>query len=338
MPPASGSVPVTVVLGEEELLAERAVAEAVEAATGRLGSGTTVEEVRGAALPDGFAMGLATASLFGGGRVVVVEEAEALDGPARAAVLALAADPSPATAVVLRTAAPGRQPKFFKDLQPHAAVVQVARLRPSERASWLRAEVRRLGRKADEAAIAALSDTVGQDLRELAGAVAKLHVAVPPPTVLTAAHVTEFLAQTADRGIFELTDAVFAADPATALDRLDALLDQGEDAIRLLGFLASQLRLLLRVADHPGVSDGQLAQLLGGGTRDWQVKRARAQARRFHPEDLRRALDLIAEADFDIRNGTASQRLLLELVISRLAAAGTPSAPGGRGRAATRPG
>jgi DNA polymerase III delta subunit len=71
--------------------------------------------------------------------------------------------------------------------------VLVARLKPSERASWLRAEVRRLGRKADEAAVAALGDTVGQDLRELAGAVAKLHVAVPPPTVLTAGHVTEFL-------------------------------------------------------------------------------------------------------------------------------------------------
>jgi DNA polymerase III subunit delta len=338
MPPAPGSVPVTVVLGEEELLAERAVAEAIEAATERLGPGTTVEEVRGGALPDGFAMGLATASLFGGGRVVVVEEAEALDGPARAAVLALAADPSPATAVVLRAAAPGRQARFFKDLQPHAAVVQVARLRPSERASWLRGEVRRLGRKADEAAVAALIDTVGQDLRELAGAVAKLHVAVPPPAVLTAGHVTEFLAQTADRGIFELTDAVFAADAATALDRLDALLDQGEDAIRLLGFLASQLRLLLRVADRPGVPAAQVAQLVGGGTRDWQVERARRQLRRFHPEDLRRALDLIAEADFDIRNGTASQRLLLELLISRLAAADTPSPPAGRGRAATRPG
>jgi DNA polymerase III subunit delta len=150
MPTPPGSVPVTVVLGEEELLAERAVADAVAAAAQRLGPGTAVEEVRAGALPDGFAMGLATASLFGGGRVIVVEEAETLDGPARAAVLALAADPDPATAVVLRAVAPGRQAKFFKDVQAHAAVVQVAKLRPSERSSWLRAEVRRLGRKADE--------------------------------------------------------------------------------------------------------------------------------------------------------------------------------------------
>jgi DNA polymerase III subunit delta len=324
-----GSVPVTLVLGEEELLAERAVADAVAVATERLGPGTSVEEVRGGGLPDGFAMGLATASLFGGGRVVVVQEAEGLDAPAREAVLGLAADPAAATAVVLlatRPVAPGRQGKFFKDLQRDAATVLVAKLKPSERSSWLRAEVRRLGRKADEAAVAALVDTVGQDLRELAGAVAKLHVAVPPPTVLTAGHVTEFLAQTADRGIFELTDAVFAADAATALDRLDALFDQGEDPIRLLGFIASQLRLLLRVADHPELPKGQVAALLGGGVRDWQVDRARRQLRRFRPGDLLRALDLIAEADAHIRNGTSSPRLLLELLIARLARAGAPAA------------
>jgi DNA polymerase-3 subunit delta len=227
--------------------------------------------------------------------------------------------------VVLRAAAPGRQATFFKDVQRDAATVLVAKLKPSERSSWLRAEVRRLGRKADEAAIAALVDTVGQDLRELAGSVAKLHVAVPPPTVLTAGHVAEYLAQTADRGIFELTDAVFAADAATALDRLDALIDQGEDPIRLLGFIASQLRLLLRVADHPELPKGQVASLLGGGVRDWQVDRARRQLRRFRPGDLHRALDLIAEADAHIRNGTSSPRLLLELLISRLAGAGAPA-------------
>jgi hypothetical protein len=123
-----GSVPVTLVLGEEELLAERAVADAVAVARERLGPGTSVEEVRAGGLPDGFAMGLATASLFGGGRVVVVQEADGLDATAREAVLALAADPAAGTAVVLRAAAPGRQTKFFKDVQRDAATVLVPTL------------------------------------------------------------------------------------------------------------------------------------------------------------------------------------------------------------------
>jgi DNA polymerase III subunit delta len=338
MPARPGSVPITLVLGEEDLLAERAVAEAVAAAIERLGPGTSVEEVRAGALPDGFAMGLATPSLFGGGRVVVVQEADALDQAARDAVLALAADAGAGAAVVLRAAGTGRQARFFKEVQRQAATVLVARLKPSERASWLRAEVRRLGRKADEAAGAALLDTVGQDLRELAGAVEKLHVAVPPPAVLTAGHVAEFLSQTADRGIFELTDAVLAADAATALDRLDAMFAQGEDPIGLLGMLARQLRLLLRVADHAGEPASQVAQALGGGVRDWQVERARRQARNFRPEALRRGLDAVAEADAQVRNGNLPSRVLLELVVARLAGSGTPprTAPRTAPRAASR--
>ncbi len=334
MPSRTGFAPTTIVLGEEDLLAERAVADAVAAARDELGPETTVEEVQGGALPDGFAMGLATASLFGGGRVVVVHGADALDASGRQAVLAVARDPSPGTVLVLRAAGVGRQGRFFKDLQEHAQVVTLARLRPSERASWLRAEVRRLGRTADDAAITALLDTVGHDLRELAGAVAKLHVAVPPPEPLRAGHVTEFLTQTADRGVFELTDAVFGGDAATALGHLDSLLGQGEDVLGLLGMLARQLRLLLKVSEYPNAPSGQVAQAIGGGLRDWQVDRARRQARKFQPEVLRRALDMIAEADAGVRNGSLPSRLLLELVVTRIASAG---APGAGAAARTRP-
>jgi DNA polymerase III subunit delta len=326
MPTRTGFAPITLVLGEEDLLAERAMADAVAAARDELGPETTVEEVQGGSLPDGFAMGLATASLFGGGRVVVVQGADALDVTGRQAVLAVARDPSPGTVLVLRAGGVGRQAKFFKELQQHAQVVTVARLRPSERASWLRAEVRRLGRKADEAAVTALLDTVGHDLRELAAAVAKLHVAVPPPEPLRARHISEFLTQTADRGVFELTDAVFAGDAATALGHLDSLLAQGEDVLGLLGMLARQLRLLLKVSEHPNAPSGQVAQAIGGGVRDWQVDRARRQARKFQPEVLRRALDVIAEADAEVRNGSLPSRLLLELVVARIASAGAPAA------------
>src|SRR6266516_2264573 len=233
----TGFAPVTLVLGEEELLAERAVSDAVDAARAELGPETTVEEVQGGSLPDGFAMGLATASLFGGGRVVVVQSADSLDAGGRQAVLAVARDPSPATVIVLRAEGVGRQGKFFKDLQEHANVVTVARLKASERSSWLRAEVRRLGRKADDGLVAALVDTVGQDLRERAGA-----------------------------------------------------------------------------------PSGEVAQALG--LRDWQVRKLTAQARRFHPSVLRRALDLIAETDAQIRNGTPSPSVALELVVARIAIAG----------------
>src|SRR4030095_3086082 len=108
---------------------------------------------------------------------------------------------------------------------------------------------------------------------------------------------------------------------ATALDRLDALIDQGEDPIRLLGFIASQVRLLLRVPGAPEPPHGRVARPRRAGARRGRRTGPPRQLRRFRPGDLPRALDLIAEADAHIRNGTSSPRLLLELLIARPAGA-----------------
>jgi hypothetical protein len=57
--------------------------------------------------------------------------------------------------------------------------------------------------------------------------------------------------------------------------------------------------------------------------RDGQVEWTPRQARKFRPDDLRRGLDLLAQADADVRNGTLPNRLLIELVITRLASVGS---------------
>ncbi|HKF00608.1 MAG TPA: DNA polymerase III subunit delta [Actinomycetes bacterium] len=317
MPPAVP--PPTIVLGEEELLADRAVAAAVEEAVRALGEGTVVEQVRAGALPEGFVLGLSTLSLFGGGRVLVVEDAHELDQQARAALLDAAGDAGGGTVLVLRAPGTGRQARFFEELGRSAKVVRTPKLRPAERTRWLKSELRARDRKADERAVATLLELTGGNLRTLAGAVAKLHVAVPPPAPITAADVQEHLSRTAERGIFDLTDAVLAGDLQSGLGHLAALLDQGEDPIGLLSMLARQLRTLLRVADHPGAPAAGVARLLGGGVRDWQVERARRQLRRWQPEQLRRGLAAIAEADVEIRSGALPGRLAVELVVAHLA-------------------
>ena len=321
MPSTAAPPAVTLVIGDEELLAERAVTAAVRAATDALGPGTAVEQISAGSLPEGFAMGLATASLFGGGRVVVIDQAQELDARAREAVLAVASDPDPQTILVLRAPAPGRQAKFLNEVGKHGEVVKTPKLKPADRTRWVKAELRARKRKADDRAVAALIEQAGSELRDLAAAIYKLNVAVPPPASITADDVTNHLTRTAEHGIFELTDAVFAGNCRGALALVDALIEQGEDPLGLLSLLARQLRLLVRVADHQGTSSSRVAELIGGGVRDWQVDRAKRQARRYDPAQLRRGLAAIAEADTEVRSGALPPRILLELVVARLAGA-----------------
>jgi DNA polymerase-3 subunit delta len=320
--PTSTPAHVTLVIGDEELLAERAVRAAVGRAEAELGEGTEVEHVHAKALPDGFALGLSTPSLFGGGRVVVIDDAQELDAQARAVVLDLAKEGLPGTVLVLRAPTAGRQAKFLTEVGKLANVVRVAKLKPSERRAWAKAELRELGRRADERAVAAILELVGADLRELAGAVAKLHLAVPPPAPITEPLVRDHLTAAAERTVFEMTDAVFSGDAATALDYLAALFEQKEDPMRLLSLIAGQVRRLLQIRAHDGASPARIAQLVG--IPEWQVKKALPQARRYRPEQLRHALDRIAEANAQIITGALPSRLLLETLVARLSA-GTPS-------------
>jgi DNA polymerase III subunit delta len=315
--PTATPANVTLVLGDEELLAERAVHAAVRQAEAALGEATEVSQVHAKGLPDGFALGLATPSLFGGGRVVVIDDAQELDAQARAVVLGAARDGMPGTVVVLRAATPGRQAKFFTELGKFANVVKVPKLKPSERRAWVKAELKSLDRRSDERAVAALLELAGADLRELAGAVAKLHLAVPPPAPITEPLVRDHLTAAAERTVFELTDAIFAGDAATALDYLASLFEQKEDPMRLLSLLAGQVRRLLQVRAHDGASPARIAQLIG--IPEWQVKKALPAARRYRPEQLRRALDRIAETNTFIMTGAMPTRILLETLVAGLA-------------------
>src|SRR6185437_7391807 len=101
----TGSAAVAVVVGEEELLVERAVARLVAAAsagTGQAGAGegpfparSGVHEVSGAALGPGDLAALTAPSLFGGGCVVVIRDAHNVGKDVGDELTRLAAEPPP---------------------------------------------------------------------------------------------------------------------------------------------------------------------------------------------------------------------------------------------------
>src|SRR6185437_7541036 len=114
----TGSPAVAVVVGEEELLVERAVARlvaAVSAATGQAGAGegpflarSGVHEVSGAALGPGDLTALTAPSLFGGGCVVVIRDAHNAGKDVSDELTRLAAEPPPDVRLVV-THAGGRR-------------------------------------------------------------------------------------------------------------------------------------------------------------------------------------------------------------------------------------
>src|SRR6185503_17100081 len=92
-------------------------------------------------------------------------------------------------------------------------------------------------------AITRLADAVGADLSRLALVIEQLALYAGGRAV-TADDVDDLVADTRERSVFELTDAVGAGDLAGALTAVSALCDQRDSALGVIAMLARHLRQL----------------------------------------------------------------------------------------------
>ena len=167
--------PVTLVVGDEELLAERAVAAVVTAARAG-GAGAEVHDLVGSKVTTGELTQLTSPSLFGDQIVVVIRSAQDLVKDVIAEVVAYAKRPS--DDVVLVLAHPGGvKGKALVDgvKKAGAKVVTISKVtKAGDRLDFVKSEVKRAGRNIAPDAAQALLDAVGNDLRELAAACGQL--------------------------------------------------------------------------------------------------------------------------------------------------------------------
>ncbi|MCA1820912.1 MAG: DNA polymerase III subunit delta, partial [Pseudonocardia sp.] len=174
VPPA----PLHLILGEEELLVERAVQVVVDAAR-QADPQTEVRRIRASDLLPGELDELVSPSLFAQGRVVVVGSAHEATKDVADAVLDHArrlAQAAEGIVLVVVHASGGRGKALAEGLRGAGATVsecpRVTRF--EDRAGFVRDEVHRAGGRISAGAVTALLDAVGSDLRELPCAAAQL--------------------------------------------------------------------------------------------------------------------------------------------------------------------
>ena len=101
------------------------------------------------------------------------------------------------------------------------------------------------------------------------------------------------------------------------------MLDDREDALVILGGIASRVRDLVRVRSLPERLPSAEAAKRAGLRYDWQVRRYREQAARFTSEQLASLHGRVVEADRALKGGVPGSVLLPTIVA---AMAGQPEA------------
>src|ERR1700729_1253501 len=314
--------PVTLVVGEEEFLVDRALREAVAQARAVLseasgGGEVDLHDLEASVLGQGELAALTSPSLFGGGAVVVVRNAQNAGKEVAAELTKYARSPAPDAAVVVTHAGGAKGKALVTDLAKGGArQVDCPRLtRAGERTDFVRNEFRRVGRQADADAVRALLDAIGGDLRELASAVDQL--ASDTTGRISAATVARYYRGPAEATGFSVADHAVEGRLNEALEPLRWALATGTAPVLINSALAQGLRLLGRVgAAGRGASAVALAAEVGAPP--WKIDRGRQQLRGWHPDGGARALQAGAEADAQVKGGGVSPEYALERAIRQI--------------------
>ena len=324
------------VVGEEELLVSRALG-AISAAARRADPDTIETELAGSDIDGPEVHELMGPSLFGDARVVTVTAAQDVRAAAPDC-LAPYLDADSDGAVLVLQHAGGAKGKAVLEAARKAKALEIgcARLtRPSERSDFVRDEVRRAGGRIAPDAVAAVVDSVGSDLRELASVASQL--ATDSGGNVTVEVVRAYHSGRAEVTGFAVSDhAVSRARPRGPGDpalrprhRRSARRDRRRHRRR--GAHRGPRRGCHRRTG--GANEYALAKTLG--MPPWKVKRAAGQGRGWTAPALTEAMQVVAALNADVKGEAvdpayALERAVLRIVDTRAAATARRSRPGRR--------
>ncbi|BBX72889.1 DNA polymerase III subunit delta [Mycobacterium shinjukuense] len=307
------------VLGDEELLIERAVAQILRSVRQRAGAGADdvpVNRMRAGDVSTHELAELLSPSLFAEERMVVLEAAAEAGKDAAAVIAAMAADIPAGTVLVVVHSGAGRAKALAGELRSLGAQVHpCAKItKASERADFVREEFRSLRVSVDEQTVTALLDAVGSDIRELASACSQL--VADTAGAVDAAAVRRYHSGKAEVRGFDIADKAVAGDVSGAVEALRWAMMRGEPLVVLADALAEAIHTIGRVGPLSGDPYRLAAQL---GMPPWRVQKAQKQARRWSRDSVATAMKLVAALNANVKGAAADADYALESAVRKVA-------------------
>jgi len=256
-------------------------------------------------------------------RVVVVREAGQIETADAKRLVTYLTDPLPTTALVLVAGGGAVNPTLSKAVAAGGEVVDTSVGTGKARSQWLSDHLKGGPVRLDGAAQVRLGEHLGSDMGRLAGLLETLAAAYGRGATVTAADLEPFLGEAGALASWDLTDAIDAGRTAAALGVLHRMLSAGEShPLVILALLHKHYRQMLRLDGSGVTSPEQAAEMLGIKSA-YPAKKALAQVNRLGTARIARAVQLLSEADLDLRGGTGlSGELVVEVLVARLSRLG----------------
>jgi DNA polymerase III subunit delta len=299
--------PVTLLWGEDPYLLR-------EAALAILG-GTTAVEVDASEWTGGELQALATPSLFGEARALLVNDARSLGKDALDELTTYLGAPDPDATLIVScvVAERGKVPAGLQKVIEPAGEIRKVDLARKDVESWVVGRATEAGLDLSVPAARALVEALGPDPGQLVAALEQLAASFPGSRI-GPREVAQQFRGLGEQKTWDLCDRAFTKDLPGAMRSLRAIEEGGDEAIMVLGGIAARVRDLLRVRSLPDrMPSGQVAREAGLRF-EWQARRYQQQARNFTLEELVAIHDHVAEADRALKSGATGDVVMPTLV------------------------
>jgi DNA polymerase-3 subunit delta len=261
-------------------------------------------EVDAAEWEGGELQDLATPSLFGEPRALLVTDCRSLskDSMAELAAYLQAPDPDAPLLLACQVAERGKAPAALTKLVEPVGEIRHVQVARKELEPWLVARATSAGLKLTPQAARALVDVVGHDAAELVSSLDQLGAAFGGEPI-TPAEVHRQFRGLGEQQTWDLCDRAFGKDLAGAMRSLRSLEESGDEALKVLGGIALRLRELIRVRALPDRLPLKEVAARAGLRFDWQARNYQRQAANFTLEELVAIHGRVTEADRALKSG-----------------------------------
>lgn len=313
--------PIVLIHGTEGLIADRAV-QRLRTLAREQDPEVAVHELSGEGAGAGALGQVASPSLFGEPRFVLVPELQSASEGLIADIQSYLAAPEADVTLVLVHRG-GNRGKKLLDALKKAGVPRVDASpvkKASDKQAFVASEFARAGRRVQPDAVTALVDAFGTDLAELAAISRQLVSDTMPeegeePAPVTVADVHALTAGRVESTAFAVADAAIAGREQEALQLLQQAMLAGADPVPIVAAVASKMRSLAKVT-----ASGASARSLG--MPDWMVRNLSREARSWNDRSLAHALEAVARADHEVKGAGRDprwsvQRMVMEICRAR---------------------
>ena len=186
---------------------------------------------------------------------------------------------------------------------------------------WLEEQAAMAGVSLDRDALRFIGDHLGEDRSRLPALLDTLVSTFGEGTKLRRDDVAPYLGEAGDVAPWELTDAIADGNVPDAIGRLHRMQAAGgRHSLQILASLHGHYGRLLRLEGSGLRDEKAAAQALGMKGSTFPAKKALQQSRALGPAKVRRAMELLADADLDVRGATSvPDETTMEVLVARLA-------------------